>query len=266
MFSDMTSRGCKQNCLQTFSRVCVSHIYNTAGEGRSSRQRQEVTCYLCCRGHVIMFKSPDTVISSDLHKLSSHLRLCLHRLCQHCPVSAMSPPPPPPTHTHTPSESVEDPLLLTLLLELRRRKTTWVWLQRMSGDYLEISAGLKAASVSPCPSQRPDLHLIEHQWRPSRPIRRSLRRSCEWCWRNLDNVQHLTSWFRSEVVMSCSRSAGHVTVVYLDDVVAGSAVETPLVWNPPVHRRALGTELREPGLRAQITGIYVQLYIYTHTD
>lgn len=35
---------------------------------------------------------------------------------------------------------------------------------------------------------------------------------------------------------------------YLDDVVAGPAVEATLVRNPPVHRRALGTGLREAGL------------------
>ena len=69
----------------------------------------EVTCYLCCRGHVIMFTSPDT-FSSDHHKLSSHLRLCLLRvsallhqrfvLVSSC-LCPMLEAPPPPTHSVT---------------------------------------------------------------------------------------------------------------------------------------------------------------------
>ena len=52
------------------------------GAAGCSRQRQEVTCYLCCRGHVIMFTSPDTS-SALITTNSSPLRLCLLRVCQH---------------------------------------------------------------------------------------------------------------------------------------------------------------------------------------
>ena len=79
-----------------------------------SRQRQEVTCYLCCRGHVIMFTSPDT--SSAL--ITTNLFVCVFIVCVStsspeifvlvcsclCPV--LEAPPP-----RSLSESVEDPLL-----------------------------------------------------------------------------------------------------------------------------------------------------------
>ena len=135
------------------SRVCVSQLNNSAasdpppgsGEGGGaqpgcSRQRQEVTCHLCCRGHVIMFTSPDT-FSSDHHELSSHLRLCLHRVSallhqRHlCPV--LEAPPPPPTQWISGGSSAVFTLLLDLdfIQELRRRKINWVLiLQRRSRD------------------------------------------------------------------------------------------------------------------------------------
>ena len=55
--------------------LCITQV--RGGAAGCSRQNQEVTCYLCCGGHVIMFTAPDPVISSYHHKLSWCLCQCL---------------------------------------------------------------------------------------------------------------------------------------------------------------------------------------------